>query len=164
MNQRRSAALRNIGEQFDSRATFNHEEHITESDADLQRAPTNRSDEIRHVSETKNSVSNGSKEISVRQRSGQVERPLTDSIVHHGGQTASSAISSPTRTTSVQRWHADTPKAEPWSGLGGVSAEISAKPAGLQTYKRSKTSSMETRGDDTSRASFDNNGRKKGGT
>jgi hypothetical protein len=164
MTQRRPAALSYVGEQFDSRAIVSNEEHITERDADLRRAPTNRSDEIRHVSEMKNPASNGSKEIPLPRRPAQAERPITDAIVHHGGQTASSAISARTRTTPIQRWHADTPKAEPWTGLECASAETGATTAGLQTYKRSKTSSMETHRDGTSRASFENNGRSNGGT
>jgi hypothetical protein len=164
MTQRRPTALTYIGEQFGPRTVVSNEEHITERDADLQRAPTNRSDEIRHVSEMEKPASNGSKDISVRRRLAQAERPLTDSIVHHGSQTASSEIISQNRKTPIQRWHAETPKAEPWSGLGSVSAETGATKAGLQTYEKSKTSSMETRRDGTSRASFNNNGRSNGGT
>jgi hypothetical protein len=147
-----AASAKHIGGQFESHITAVKKDHITESDADLQHASTNHSHEALHSW------------IIVDRQPMITERSASSHTVHHSGHTNSPSVSTEGAMIPLQRWRLEEAKAQSWNGLRQVSKESNTTTEVPQTVKKSKASSMETRKERTSQASFNDSGRRNGCT
>jgi hypothetical protein len=159
-----AASAKHIGGQFESHITAVKKDHITESDADLQHASTNRSHESLRSLDVKKPANNASGWIIVDRQPMVTERPASSHTVHHSGHTNSSSVGTEGAMIPLQRWRLEAAKAQSWNGLRQVSKESNATTEAPQTVKKTKASSMETRKESTSQASFNDSGRRNGCT
>jgi hypothetical protein len=159
-----AASAKHIGGQFGSRITAVKKDHITESDADLQHASTNRGHESLHSLDVKKPANNASGWIIVDRQPVMTESSASSHTVHHSGHANSSSMSAQGAMIPLQRWRLEAAKAQSWNGLRQVSKESNTMTEVPQTVKKSKASSMETRKDSTSQASFNDSGRRNGCT
>ena len=154
-----AASAKYIGGQFESHITAVKKDHITESDADLQHASTERSHESLHLP-----ANNTSGWIIVDRQPMITEKSAPSHTVHHSGHTNSSSMRTQGAMIPLQRWRLEAAKAQSWNGLRQVSKESNTTTEVPQTVKKSKASSMETRKESTSQASFNDSGRRNGCT
>jgi len=159
-----AASTKHIGGQFESHTTAVKKDYITESDADLQHASTNRSHEPLHSLDVKKPANNASGWIIVDRQPMTTERSASSDTVHYSGHTNSSSMSTQGAAIPLQRWNLEAAKAQSWNGLRQVSKESNTTTEVPKTVKKSKASSMETRKDSTSQASFNDSGRRNGCT
>ena len=157
-----ATSAKHIGGQFESHITAVKKDCITESDADLQHASANRSHESLQSLDVKKPANNASGWIMVDRQPIITERSASSHTVHHGGHINSSSMSTQGAMIPLQRWHLEPAKAHSWNGLRQVSKESNTTTELPQTVKKSKASSMETRKDSTSQASFNDSGRRNG--
>jgi hypothetical protein len=157
-----AASAKHIGGQFESHIIAVKKDHITESDADLQHASTNRNHESLHS--LKKPANNASRWAIVDRQPMITEKSAPSHTVHHSGHTNSSSMSTQGAMIPLQRWHLEAAKVQPWNGLRQVSKESNTTTEALYTVKKSKASSMETRKESTSQASFNDSGRRNGCT
>jgi len=158
-----AASAKDIGGQFEPHITAVKKDHITESDADLQHASTNRSHEsLRSLA--KKPANNASGWIIVDRQPMITERSAPSHTVHHSSHTNSSSVSTEGAMIPLQRWRLEAANAQSWNGLRQVSKENNTTTEVPQTVKKSKASSMETRKESRSQASFNDSGRRNGCT
>src|SRR5271156_5251209 len=116
-----AASAKHIGGQFESHITAVKKDHITESDADLQHASTNRSHE--DSLDVKKPANSASGWIIVDRQPMITEKSAPSHTVHHSGHTNSSSVSTQGAMIPLQRWHLEAAKAQSWNGLQQVSKE-----------------------------------------
>lgn len=159
LGQGDAASLKHIGGHFESLAIIANEEHVAARSMDPQGTPANHSHHSRHLPDVTKPAGNGSEWIIVNREPTVAEKSLSGHTIHHSGQTTSPNTDSQLGRTPIPHWHSATTKGEPWNGLGQVLKKSTTTMAGCQTGKGSKTSSMETHKDSTTRTSFgDRNG------
>lgn len=159
-----AASAKHIGGQFESHFTAVKKDYITESDADLQHASTNCNHESLHSLDVKKPAKNASGWIIVDRQPMITERSASSDTVDYSGHTNSSSASTQDAVIPLQRWNLEAAKAQPWNGLRQASKESNTMTEVPKTVKKSKASSMETRKDSTSQASFNDSGRRNGCT
>jgi hypothetical protein len=159
-----AASAKHIGGQFESHSTAVKKDYITESGADLQHASTNCSHESPHSLDVKTPANDAPGWITVDRQPMMTERSASSDTVHYSGHTNSSSASTQDAAIPLQRWDLEAAKAQPWNGLRQVSKESNTMTEVPKTVKKSKASSMETRKDSTSQASFNDSGRRNGCT
>jgi hypothetical protein len=159
-----AASAKHIGGQFESHFTAIKKDYITEGDADLQDASTNRNHESLHSLDVKKPANNASGWIIVDRQPMITERSTSSDTVHYGGHTNSLPASTQGAVIPLHRWNLEAAKAQPWNGLRQVSKESNTMTEVPKTVKKSKASSMETRNDSTGQASFSDSGRRNGCT
>jgi hypothetical protein len=155
LGQGDAASLKHIGGHFEPLAAIANE-HVAARGMGPQGTPTNHSHHSRHLPDVTKPAGNGSEWIIINR---EPEKSSSGHTIHHSGQITSPKVDSQLGRTPIPHWHAATTKGEPWNGLGQVLKKSTTTMAGCQTGKGSKTSSMETHRDSTTRASFgDRNG------
>ena len=159
LGQGDAASLKHIGGHFESLSIIANEEQVAARGTALQGNPANHSHHSRHLPGVTKSAGNGSEWITVTREPIVAEKSLSGHTIHHNGQITSPNTDSQLGRTPIPHWHSATTKGEPWNGLGQVLKKSTTTMVGCQTGKGSKTSSMETHKDSTTRASFgDRNG------
>ena len=154
-----AASLKHIGGHFESLTIVANEEHVAARGVDPQGTPANHSHHSRHLPDVAKPAGNGSEWIIVNREPTVVGKSLSGHTIHHSGRITSPNTDSRLGRTPIPHWHSETAKGEPWNGLGQVLKKSTTATAVCQTGKGSKTSSMETHKDSTTRASFgDRNG------
>src|SRR2546430_31294 len=86
-----AASAKHIGGQFESHFTAVKKDYITESDADLRHASTNRNHVSLHSLDAKTPANNASKWIIVDRQPMMTERSASSDTVHPSGHTNSSS-------------------------------------------------------------------------
>jgi hypothetical protein len=157
-----TALLIHIGGQLQSRDAVANKDRITEPDVNLQDPPTSHNHQSRHAVGIMQPVKKGAEPYTIDRQPASVEASFPASTMHLSGQDALLGKGSAAAVMPAQRWQLEAAKAQPWNGLGQVSRNSKATTAVSQAGRRSKTSSMETRKDSTSRASSNGHGRQKG--
>jgi hypothetical protein len=158
LGQGDAASLKHIGGHFES-LTIVTNEHVTARGVDPQGTPANHSHHSRHLPDVAKPAGNGSEWIIVNREPTVAEKSSSGHNIHHSGQITSPNTDSQLGRTPIPYWHSETAKGGPWNGLGQVLKKSTTATEVCQTRKGSKTSSMETRKDSTTQASFgDRNG------
>jgi hypothetical protein len=149
-----AASLKHVGSHFEPLTIVTNEEHAATRGLDLQGTPANRSHDSRHLPDVTKSAGNAPEWILVNRQPTAADKSSSSYNVGYGGHATSPNTDSQLGRTPIPHWHSETAKVQPWNGLGQVLRKSTTTTEVGQTRQGSKTSSMETHNDSTTRASF----------